>query len=144
MGRTAHGLSLVGLLLVIVVLGRLMATAIVGLQTTTEGSRPGTATGDIFGRMSGSGTGNISGIPTGNACKALADAARSASTLYFANAGGRSYPVKWSDMTTSTPPAYKLASNVVINGANPKELDGRGWRLIVSGGGANSPTFTCR
>ncbi|HEY5173547.1 MAG TPA: hypothetical protein VIK54_17625 [Acidimicrobiia bacterium] len=46
-------------------------------------------------------------------------------------------------MTSSSPPIYKPATDVVINRANPKELDGRGWRLIVSGGGATAPTFTC-
>jgi hypothetical protein len=46
-------------------------------------------------------------------------------------------------MTTSNPPIYKPATNVVINSDNSKELDGRGWKLIISGGGAAQPTFTC-
>jgi hypothetical protein len=108
-------------------------------------------TGSI-GRSSGSGTsvrgsgsagGSSNDLSAGSACRATADAARSASSLYFVNSGFRSYPVKWSEMTASNPAIYNLAANVVVNAGNPKELDGRGWKLIMSGGGANKSTFTC-
>ena len=75
-------------------------------------------------------------------CKASADAASSASTLYFANRGG-TYPVKWSDMTSAQPPLFALATNVIINPANPTELEGRGWTMVMAGGGTRAPTFTC-
>jgi hypothetical protein len=46
-------------------------------------------------------------------------------------------------MTTSKSAIYALAPNVVINRVNAKELDGRGWKLTMSGGGATPTTFTC-
>jgi len=150
--RSARGVSLVGLLLVVVVLGLLTATAITALpsitySTITESSprsaAAGVATSNLAGRISGGGMANVSGVRNSPACSATADAARSAVTLYFATRGGSSYPVRWSDLTNSTPPIYKLSSNVVINVANPKELDGRGWKLLIVGGGGTAPTFTC-
>jgi len=145
----AHGFSLVGLLMVIVVLGALTATAIVGVSSLTGSSgNIGTGISGSTGTKNTGSTASGSNIGAGisstaiSACAASADAARSASTLYFVNSGG-TYPVTWSDMTTSSPPIYKLATNVVINAGNPRELDGRGWKLIVSGGGASEPTFTC-
>jgi hypothetical protein len=143
-----YGVSLVGLLMVVVVLGALTATGMLGVATLT-GSNSGN--GRAGGRTTPAAAVAAPAAPGGgnsssarNSCMASADAARSASTFYFANGGGRSYPVKWSDMTSSKPPIYKLATNVVINRANPKELDGRGWKLIMSGSSAIEPTFTCR
>jgi hypothetical protein len=142
--------------MVVVVLGTLTATAIVGVSTLTGSSDGsgirgiGSPAAEAAAAVAASAGGAaVVAAPRGgsssarNGCTASADAARSASTFYFANSGGRSYRVKWSDMTTSNPPIYKLETNVVINGGNPKELDGRGWKLTVSGGGASEPTFTC-
>ena len=39
---------------------------------------------------------------------------------------------------------FSPATNVTINAANPNELDGQDWKLILKGGGATAPTFTCR
>jgi hypothetical protein len=143
----AQGFSLVGLLMVVVVLGALTATAVVGVSTLTGSSgssgRGSTAPEAAAAVAPGTALGAGSSRSAGSTCRASADAARSATTFYFANSGGRSYPVKWSDMTTSNPPIYKLATNVVINSGNSKELDGRGWKLIMSGGGVTQPTFTC-
>lgn len=134
--------------MVVVVLGALTATAVVGVSTLTgddntkvlsanrnvnSGSRASSA-------RTTSSTGGGNGIAR-NACRASADAAGSASTLYFASRG--SYPVKWSDLTASNPPMYKLATNVVVNAGNPTELDGDGWKLTMAGGGVREPTFTC-
>jgi hypothetical protein len=151
---TSQGFSLVGLLMVIVVLGTLTATAIVGVSTLTGSSNGGGGSGvgspaaEAAAAVAAAAGGAAAKAAPGrsssrSACRASADAARSASAFYFANSGGRSYPVKWSDMTTSNPPIYKLETNAVINSGNPKELDGRGWKLTVSGGGGSQPTFTC-
>jgi hypothetical protein len=157
--KVAHGFSLVGLLMVIVALGALTATAVVGVSTLsgssngigTSGRGSPAAEAAAAAGVAAAGAAAAKAVPGGGSsgsarrsCRASADAARSASTLYFANSGGGSYPVKWSDMTTSNHPIYKLETNVVINSGNPKELDGAGWRLIVSGGGVSAPTFTCR
>lgn len=131
-----HGMSLVGLLMIIVTLGLFSAGAIVGLSTMT---------GPSNNERAGSGRGSRSVIGESSmlACRANAAAAISASTYYFTNNGGTLYPRTWSDLTTSTPPVFELPSGVVINGANPQELDGPGWKLIMSGGGPNPTTFAC-
>ena len=141
-----YGFSLVGLLLVVLLLGALTAGAVVGVSSLT-GTSDNTATlGTGVNRNGGTGnlapSSSISSAAAG-ACAASAAAARAASSVYFATSGG-SYPVKWSDLTASNPPTFALAEHVVINAGNPKELDGSGWKLIVSGGGTSAPTFTCR
>jgi short-subunit dehydrogenase len=136
------GYSLVGLLLIVVVLGLLTATAIVGVNALTDSggvSAISTTTVTIHG---GSGGGTGAGVSSVNACRASADAARSASTLYFANSGGN-YPSKWADLTAASAPLFALAQGVVINPAKPAELEGRGWKLVMVGGGTTVPTFTC-
>jgi hypothetical protein len=37
-----------------------------------------------------------------------------------------------------------LTGDDVVNTRIPTELDGRGWKLVLSGGGTTTPTFTCR
>ena len=153
---TSHGFSLVGLLMVIVVLGALSATAIVGVSTLTASSDGsgrsgvGSPAAEAAAAIAAAGGAAAKAAPGGgssgssrSACRAAADAAGAASAIYFANSGGRSYPVKWSDLTTSNLPIYKLDTNVVINSGNPMELDGRGWKLTLSGRGGSKPTFTC-
>jgi hypothetical protein len=155
-GSDARGVSLAGLLMMIVVLGALGATAIVGVSSLTDDgttrvlstgpSTPADAARALQAKGASTGAvapGGASSSSVRRLCMASADAARAASAIYFANSGVASYPVKWSDLTTSNPALYKPTTNVVINGANPKELDGRGWKLVVSGGGATAPTFTC-
>ncbi len=137
----ALGFSLVGLLMVIVVLGVLSATAVVGVSTLTGGSGRGSTAAEAAAARAAPGADGSTSARS--ACQASADAARSATSFYFANSGGRSYPVKWSDMTTPNPPIYNLATHVVISSGNSKELDGSGWKLIMSGGGVTRPTFTC-
>jgi hypothetical protein len=156
----ARGVSLLGLLMVVLALGALTATAMVGVSSLT-GNGDGTGIGRVRGVTAGAAAAAAAaqaaaaagvaraapGAGSGNSalisCRVSAAAARAASTLYFANSGGRSYPVKWSDMTTSNSALYELTPDVVINRVNATELDGRGWRLTMSGGGATPPTFTC-
>jgi len=144
-----RGASLVGMLMIVVVLGALSATAVVGLNTLNSGNSqavfsttPGHGTVGTGGTGGTGGRGGSGGA--GSACQASADAARSASTLFFVNRGGQSYPTNWADLTTSNPAIYTLTKNVAVNSSNPNELDGRGWKLILTGGGPTQPTFTCR
>jgi hypothetical protein len=153
-GRAATGYSLVSLLMTVVILGALMAAAIVGVSSMTGGSNGSsvlsavtstTRGGDRGASSGGSGT-NVSsggGISASSACKASADAAKAGSALYFASSEGASFPVKWSDMTSAKPPLFTLAPNVVINPSNPTELEGPGWKMVMAGGGTRAPTFTC-
>jgi hypothetical protein len=125
-------MSLVGVLVMVLVLGALGAAAVLGVSQMTgskddEDTRTRTAI-------------DAAGV---RACQASADAARAASTVYFANGGG-TYPTTWSDLTGSASPVFSLPSNAVINRANPKELDSTdGWKLIISNGGAHPAQFTC-
>jgi hypothetical protein len=146
--RTVEGVSLVGLLLVVVTLGILMAGAIVGLHSmtnTTSGAGPAAnaaAAANLANGMSRGDSPNIAGVHSGVACTATANAARSASTLYFTNTSGK-YPARWSDLTTSSPRVFRLPNNAAVNGVNARELDGPGWKLLMSGGGTTAPTFAC-
>jgi hypothetical protein len=129
----------------IVILGVLAAGAFVGVQTMTgsDVSSPtniGPLTTNSVPHRVGSVTGNLAH----NACAASADAARSASNVYFANGGFQRYPTSWSELTTRPAALLSLADDDVVNPQNPKELDGQGWRLLISGGGATAPIFTCR
>jgi hypothetical protein len=146
-----QGSSLVGVLMIVLVLGGLTAGAFLGVSSLTDSTNnivtggtgtPENGTGSTGGTGPKSGIGAEVNIAAGVACTASADAARSASTSYFVGSGGL-YPVKWSDLTASNPPLYKAATNVVINRGNPTELDGRGWKLTMAGGGTTEPTFTC-
>jgi hypothetical protein len=147
-----HGVSLVGLLMVVVVLGALTASAIVGVSSLTgsdssvvtgySGPYAAKGTGSTGNTRPKSGIGSEIGIAAGVACNASAEAARSASTSYFVGSGGQ-YPAKWADLTGSTSPLYKPAAKVIVNPANPAELDGPGWKLTMTGGGTTEPTFTC-
>jgi len=155
-GGRPHGYSLVSLLMMVVILGGLTAAAIVGVSSMTGGggtgiisnvtssSRGAAGTTSTSGRggTAAVGVGSGGGVSARSACRASADAAGSASTLYFAGNGGV-YPVKWADLTSAQPPFFTLATNVVINPANPTELEGRGWKIVMSGGGTRAPTFTC-
>jgi hypothetical protein len=153
--KRQHGVSLVGLLMIVVVLGALTATAVVGVSSLT-GSNNSVVTGYSGPSATGSsgsggsagsagqngGIGADIGIAAGVACTASAEAARSASTSYFVSSNGQ-YPVKWADLTGSNPPLYKPPVKVVVNPANPAELDGPGWKLTMTGGGPTEPTFAC-
>jgi hypothetical protein len=146
--RSAHGMSLVGLLVMVVILGTLGAGVVLGLSSMTGPNSDGTASRILktpAAASFGSGSAGIGALDASSArvCRANADAALSAATLYFTNGGGRSYPTTWSDLTASAPPLFSLPPNVVINGTNPKELDAPKWKLIISGGGPKPPAFAC-
>ena len=133
--------------MIVVVLGALAAMAMLGVSSLTDSNDKvaeivgaGT-TASSAPRGSGSGSaGNVVGATA--ACAASAAGAQAATSVYFVNSGG-SYPVKWSDLTTANPSNFALPADVVINPANPAELDGNGWKLKMAGGGTSAPTFTC-
>jgi hypothetical protein len=149
----ADGASLVSILLIVVVLGGLSATAIVGVNSLTGSSdNIGTigSTGTVAANTNTSttvrsvvgGIGADVGAAAVAACNASASAANSAASLYYATSGG-AYPVKWSDLTAAKPPLFPLATGAVINVGIPTELDGRGWKMSMTGGGTTAPMFTC-
>jgi len=136
----ARGASLVGVLVLVVALGALTAMAVIGVNAMTGNDSA----------TSGLPITSTTAVPRGAlsqgaiaACRANADAAKAASAAYFANSG-RTYPAQWSDLTASSAPTLTLAEHVVINASNPVELDGNGWKLIMSRGGATAPTFVCK
>lgn len=115
--------------MVVVIIGAVCAGAVLGLSA-----------------MTGSRTANRTAIDAGSAeaCRVVANAARSAAELYFVNGADRVYPTTWSDLTESGPPYFDLAPNVVINEADPKQLDSSGgWKLVMTGGGPRLAEFAC-
>jgi len=139
--------------MIVVVLGGLSAMAVVGVNsmTGTNNDVTGAITSGTPTSRAGSKTGGTNGVGNINngisgiaiaACNASAAAARSASTSFYVGSSG-AYPMKWSDLTTTSPPIFTLPAAVVINAGNPSRLDGRGWKMIMAGGGATEPSFTC-
>jgi len=126
----------------------LAAIAVVGVNSMTGSD---STTGSLItttsaasdsgaGGKAGVGLGGVAPVAAAAACHAAAGAATSASAVYFANSGGQ-YPTKWSNLTTAS---FVLPARVVVNPRNPSELDGNGWKLTMSGGGATAPTFACK
>ena len=100
----------------------------------------------LVGLLSGAAILDIGSLPhtaSTHACVASVEAAKIASAAYFVNTHG-TYPTRWANLTTPSPPLYVLPSGVSINRRKPKELDGNGWTLTMRGGGATETTFRCR
>jgi hypothetical protein len=143
-------MSLAGLLVIIVVLGGLAATAVIGANALSKSDNASVGPGrtGAGGRTNsgearvGSGAGVAAAAAA--ACNAAAAAATTAGSVYFANSGGRAYPTRWSDLTASSPTAFALPARVLIDPKNPEALDGNGWTLLMSGGGATAPSFGCK
>jgi hypothetical protein len=142
-GRTTdRGASLVGLVVIVVVLGALTAGGIVSVQgmTGSDGGSP-TTVRPVTAGAAGSTVDSATKTAALNACNAMADAARSASTMFFVNR--QRYPRMWPDLTAAPNAVFTLAANDVVNPNNARELDGVGWRLVMSEAGATPPVFTC-
>src|SRR4051812_9911384 len=146
------GASLAGLLVIVVVLGLLSAAAVIGVSSLSNDDSVAVLRGRSTGSVGVSGPGGFSSTtrPAGTtgptpaaaaACAASASAASSASTVYFTNGGA--YPARWSDLTGGPAAVFVLPDGVVVHPADPARLDGRGWKLVMTGGGATAPTFTC-
>jgi hypothetical protein len=140
-------------LVLIVVLGGLAASAVVGVNamtgsdSATTGLTTTLTTTTTRGRGGGGpaqvGLGGPAAQAAAATCRINATAATTASAAYFAGNGG-AYPTKWSDMTAPPSPTFALGGHVVINARNPEELDGIGWKLLMSGGGPSAPDFVCK
>jgi hypothetical protein len=144
------GASFVGVLLVIVILGAIATTTVVGLHSINGSDASNgrvlanaTGAGALANRLRGSAKPGVVAVRPVVACQPTADAARTASSIYFADHGG-SYPRKWADLTAAEPQIYKLPTSVTIGATNPTELDGPGWRMFMSGGGSVPSSFACR
>ena len=115
--KREQGFTLIELLIAIVVVGILTAVAIVGIAGLTN-------------------KGNAS------ACASTIDAAKAATSVYYANNNG-AYPTKFSDLTT--PPAGQQPMLTLSSGVTPKsdtELDGNGWVVTMTPGSAGvAPSF---
>jgi hypothetical protein len=146
--QDARGASLAGLLLLIVVLGGLAAIAVFGVNSMTGSDATSgnliTTTSAAGHRGTGGGSsvglGGVAQLAAAAACRAEAAAATSASSVYFANSGGK-YPTKWSNLTTAA--SLVFPAHVVVDPSSPAQLDGNGWKLTMSGGGATAPAFAC-
>ena len=73
-----------------------------------------------------------------NACFATRDAARAAEAIVYANTSR--YPTTFAEMTMSNPPVLVPPDGVSVTA---DQLEGEGWTLTMSGGGATAPRFTC-
>jgi prepilin-type N-terminal cleavage/methylation domain-containing protein len=115
--KREQGFTLIELLIAIVVVGILTAVAIVGIAGLTN-------------------KGNNS------ACAATLDAARTASSVYYANHSG-TYPSSFNDLIppTSDPALLTIPSGVSNSGST---LSANSWSITMSGGGGTTsePTFT--
>jgi hypothetical protein len=147
--RAQAGLSIVGLVVALVLLGVLAAGSILELRSIdggggdTAGTAAIAAATGVADRTSKSGALGVGAMPAAAACNVQITTAQSASALFYANSGGRSYPVRWANLTSSSPPLYALPRTTVINRSNPNEIDGPGWKLIMLGGGTDPPNFRC-
>ena len=129
------------------VVGLLGAASIVGLKSMTDGGNTisaisSTTVGSRPTTTVGAPGAAVNAAAARGACAAAASAAEAASSVFYVNSGG-SYPVKWPDMTASTPPTFELSAQDRISPTKPAELDGPGWKLTMSGGGTLAATFTC-
>ncbi len=138
--RTSHrdgragddGFTLIEILIAIVLVGILSAVAVVGIS-------------------------NLVGKGSTSACQASADAAKSASAVYFA--GGSAYPATFTDLTTGG--ALSLPPGVVVNTAAATAIttgsplapaaaiglratSGTSWIMTMTPGASGlPPTFVC-
>ena len=151
----ADGSSLFGLLMIVVVMGVLGATAVVGVSSLTGGGSSNIPV--VHTATSGSGTPRASRFPnrrprhrgyhgSRRSSGVPSDGRRRRVLRARSTSRPRAARIPRSGRTSrpSSPSMFSPATNVTINAANPNELDGRDWKIVMSGGGATAPTFTCR
>ena len=115
--REDKGFTLIEILIAIVLVGILSAVAVVGISNlVSKGGK--------------------------SACTATQDAATAASAVYFASTGG--YPINFSVMTATSPPALTLQTGVTMSASPFTALTGSGWTLTMSpiGTATTAPGFT--
>ena len=73
-------------------------------------------------------------------CRAMRDASRAASAVFYANSTPNKWPATFTEMTTTNPPELAPPNDAVVAATT---ITGDGWTLTIAGGGATRPTFTC-
>jgi prepilin-type N-terminal cleavage/methylation domain-containing protein len=114
--RNERGLSLVELVVAVVVIAILATAAIVGIGGLTATSRT-------------------------SACNASADAARTASAVYYTN-HSKIWPTRITQMTADAVPEYAAPSRARFSRSG-KRMTVDTWSLRIRGGGTSQPTFAC-
>ena len=115
--REDKGFTLIEILIAIVLVGILSAVAVVGISNlVSKGGK--------------------------SACTATQDASTAASAVYFASTGG--YPINFSVMTATSPPALTLQTGVTMGASPFTTLTGSGWTLTMSpiGTATTAPGFS--
>ena len=119
--KKEQGFTLIELLIAIVVVGVLTAVAIVGIGGLVDNGKTA-------------------------ACKASADAAKSASAVFYANSPSPgAFPVDFHDLIAPNK-VYDIPTGVTPNPppAGTVALAGKGWTLTMTPGTATvAPVFTC-
>ena len=75
-----------------------------------------------------------------DACRAMGDASKAASAVFYANSAPSVFPHAFTDMTSGNPKMLDPPSHATVTAS---KISGDGWTLTMSGGGATTPTFTC-
>ncbi|HTK17787.1 MAG TPA: hypothetical protein VL769_15450 [Acidimicrobiia bacterium] len=73
-------------------------------------------------------------------CRAMSDASKAASAVFYANSVPNMFPHAFTDMTSGNPKMLDPPSEATVTAST---ITGDGWTLTISGGGATTPTFTC-
>jgi hypothetical protein len=88
----------------------------------------------------GSGKKSASATPA-DQCASSKDAATASTAVFFANSPTSQYPTTFNDLTHGTPRVMAPPKRVTVTN---DAMTGDGWTLVMAGGGATAPTFTCR
>jgi prepilin-type N-terminal cleavage/methylation domain-containing protein len=118
--RAEHGFTRIELLIAIVVVGILTAVAIVGIVSLTNNDED-------------------------SACAATKDEALAAQAMYYANHAALpvpafDYPTDVAELVTSG--ELELSGDEAVN-ATGDGIDGPGWTMTATGGGADPLVFQC-
>jgi prepilin-type N-terminal cleavage/methylation domain-containing protein len=114
------GFTLVELLIAIVVVGVLTAVAVLGITGVVDKGET-------------------------SACQASADAAKAASSVFYANTGSSSFPADFHSLIAPKV-LYEIPNGVTpqVPGVGDVALVGKGWTLEMTPGTASQPpTFSC-
>lgn len=116
----AEGFTLVELLIAIVVVGVLTAVAIIGITGVVDKGQT-------------------------SACQASADAAKAASSVFYANSGSSSFPADFHSLIAPKV-LYEIPDGVTpkVPAVGAVALVGKGWTLAMTPGTATDPpVFSC-